>query len=327
MPFKVTDEQIIAAWNPAGDSPSRVAQALGLNVRTLQERRVRIQHGGKKLPTYDPRRPKYNQAKQLITADKVEVQLEIPDGVVLVGSDAHYWPGIIPTMHRAMIDLCGRLKPRAVILNGDLLDGASISRFDSIGWEHKPTMKEELDTVRDRTREIFDASPGARHVMPAGNHDLRFETRFAAQTPQMAGIQGLHLKDHLPEWTPAWFCSINPGTSSFTVVTHNDKGGREAAWNNALKNGCHFVTGHTHQAVVRMVNRRNGDRHYGVEAGMMADSARGPQFYNYLRANQPETWTSALAVLTYRDGCLMLPELALRIDDSRYEFRSEIINV
>src|SRR5690349_3993729 len=58
---------------------------------------------------------------------------EVRSGVVLVGSDGHYWPGEPSTAHRAFVHFTKELKPKAVIFNGDAFDGASISRHPPIG--------------------------------------------------------------------------------------------------------------------------------------------------------------------------------------------------
>src|SRR6185437_6479596 len=102
-----------------------------------------------------------------------KIELEVKSGTVLVGSDAHYWPGKPSTAHRAFVRMCAELKPSAVIMNGDVLDGATISRHPPINWNSLPRLKDELNVVRDRLDEITLASGKARRLWPAGNHDLR----------------------------------------------------------------------------------------------------------------------------------------------------------
>ena len=53
-----------------------------------------------------------------------ELHLEISDGIMLVGSDGHYWPGAAPTAHKAFVRFIKDLKPKIVIYNGDGFDGA-----------------------------------------------------------------------------------------------------------------------------------------------------------------------------------------------------------
>jgi len=265
------------------------------------------------------------RSSMLITSDRVEVKLEIEDGVVLVAGDQHYWPGTVPVMHRAFVALSKRLKPYAQIWNGDSFDGASISRHASIGWESKPTVKQELDTVRDRSDEIMKASPGSKRVWNLGNNDMRLETRLAAEIPEFAGMQGIHLKDHFPEWVPAWFVTINEGKPSHTEIRHREKGGVHAGYNNTKESGVTLVTGHDHRAEVLAYNDRRG-RRYAVRHGMTADSSRDPQFVNYLEGKLTN-WQSAFAVLRYIGGRLMQPELCLKWDENTVEWRGELIRV
>ena len=267
--------------------------------------------------------PPPRKSSMLITADRVEVKLEIEDGVVLVAGDQHYWPGTVPVMHRAYVELSKRLKPYAQVWNGDAFDGASISRHASIGWESKPTVKQELEVVNERSAEIMKAAPGAKRVWNLGNHDMRFETRLAAEAPEFAGMQGIHLKDHFPEWVPAWFVTINEGNQSQTEIRHREKGGVHAGFNNTKESGVTMVTGHDHVAEVRAYRDRRGTR-YGVRHGMTADSPRDPQFVNYLEGRMP-SWNAGIAILTFRNGILLQPELALRFDDDSFQFRGEII--
>ncbi len=316
----VSDVQFIDCWNQ-NFSAQAVSKALNINVRNVHERRRRIEaKHGIQLKTLD-----FRKNSTTVTDDRVEVKLEIDSGVVMVINDLHYWPEIIPTMHRAFCHLAQEIKPFAVIINGDAFDGASNSRHASIGWEHKPDVSEELQACQDRLGEIFHAAGSAKRIWTLGNHDMRYSTFLAANAAQYKNVDGTQLKDHFPEWIPAWFVTINEGQESHTEVRHREKSGIHASWNNAIGAGVTIVTGHDHTADVRRVENRRG-YHYGVRTGMGADSARDPQFVNYLEGRKPATWTSAFGVLTYKQGRLMQPELALRVDADHFEFRGEIIN-
>src|SRR5271166_3406572 len=58
----------------------------------------------------------------------------IKDGIVLIGSDAHIWPGKPSTAVRAFIKLIKELGPKLVVLNGDVMDCTTISKHPPIGW-------------------------------------------------------------------------------------------------------------------------------------------------------------------------------------------------
>jgi hypothetical protein len=321
----ISDAEFIKAWRSTGSS-DRCAAALGISGSSVRERRRSIEkRHGIRLLTIDAHHRHGVDQSMLITADRVEVKLTCLNGVILVAGDQHYWPGEVPVMHRAYVYLSKKLKPFAQVWNGDAFDGASISRFPSIGWESKPTVQQELSAVQDRSHEVAEASPNSKRVWNAGNHDLRFESRIAANAPEYRGVKGIHLKDHVPEWTPAWFVTVNEGNPSHTEIRHRENGGVHAAYNNTLKSGINIVTGHDHIADVKAYDDRRG-RRYGVRHGMTADSCRDPQFVNYLEGRKT-SWQSAIAVLTYRDGVLLQPELAMKFDDDSFQFRGEIIRV
>lgn len=246
--------------------------------------------------------------------------LTIDDGVVLVGSDAHYWPGLISTAHRAFVRACRLLQPKAVILNGDMLDGATISRHPPIGWEQRPTLVDEIETVKERLAEIESAAPNARKIWTLGNHDGRFETRLATVAPEYAKLHGVHLKDHFPTWGAAWSCWINDDV----VVKHRFKGGVHAAHNNALHAGKTMVTGHMHSLKVTPFTDYQGTR-WGVETGTLADP-EGPQFVDYTE-DGPKNWRSGFVVLTFHKGRLLWPEVVHVIGEGEVEFRGQVYNV
>lgn len=246
-----------------------------------------------------------------------EVQLERPyelfpitDGCVLVGSDAHYWPGAASTAHRAFVAFIKALAPKAVIVNGDVLDGSSISRHPPIGWETQPALEDELTECQQRLGEIVKASPKkCRYFWPLGNHDARFNTRLAALTPEFRNVPGTRLVHHFPEWTPCW--AVELGGPAGAVVKHSFKGGMHAPHNNALWAGRSMVTGHLHSQKVTPISDYNGTR-YGVDTGCLA--AVGGRQFTYAQAN-PQNWRAGFAVLTWWKGTMLPPELVSVMDE------------
>lgn len=252
------------------------------------------------------------------------VQIEVKNGVVLVGSDGHYWPGEASLAHRAFVKFAKDLKPAAIIYNGDAFDGASISRHPPIGWTRQPTVQEELEACQDRMHEIASAAPrGCKRIWAAGNHDLRFETRLATVAPEYAKVVGTSLQDHFPAWTPCYTAFINDDRQG-VVVTHKLRGGNLAPMNNALWSGRSFVTGHQHNPRVQSVTDYNGTRH-GIDAGMLADP-RDPAFVHYT-ADGPKNWIAGFCVLTFRNGRLLWPELVTAFDEKHMQFRGELIRI
>ena len=296
--------------------PMETARRLRITDRSVLSRRRRIElRQNRRVNT-----PDHPRAHPIETHPH-RIALTVPDGVVLVGGDAHYWPGEPSTGHRAFVAFIKRLKPRAVIMNGDAFDGARISRHPPIGWAHTPSVKDELGAVQERLHEIVMATPrGCRKCWPLGNHDARFETRLATVAPEYAEVVGVSLQDHFPLWEPCWSVFINDDV----VVKHRFKGGMHAPQNNTLWGGRTFITGHLHSQKVQPITDYNGTR-YGVDAGCLADpDARA--FLDYTE-DAPKNWRAGFCVLTFKDGKLLAPELVTVWDHASVQFRGELVKV
>lgn len=300
-------------------SADKVAKALDIGVRAVLSRRRAIERRtGKPLISAGHAAQFYKHLSPIEHPHRKHV--EVGSGVVLVFSDAHFWPGVRTTAFRALLQFIGQLQPKAIICNGDAFDGASISRFPRIGWDSKPTILEELKACTDRLGEIEAAAKGARLFWPLGNHDARFENRLAANAPEFQGVQGFHLKDHFPAWAPCWSTWVN----GEVVVKHRLKGGIHATRNNTLNAGKTTVTGHLHQLKVTPLDDYNGTR-WGVDTGTLADP-KGPQFTDYLEDGHTD-WRSGFVVLTFWRGRLLWPEIVSVIDERTVDFRGHAIEV
>jgi hypothetical protein len=247
-------------------------------------------------------------------------EVDLRDGVVLVASDFHYWPGEPSTAHRALVKFCKKLKPSIVVANGDVFDGCSISRHPPIGWNRLPSVKEELEVCKERLGEIAKAAPKARFFWPLGNHDARYEVRLAQVAPEFKDVHGISLADHIVGWTPCWAVHINDNT----VIKHRYKGGSHAPYNNTVASGRSIITGHLHSQKVTPYTDYSGTR-YGVDTGCLADPSHDA-FTDYTEDN-PKDWRSGFCVLTYRAGRLLMPELVSVWNANHVQFRGEIIEV
>lgn len=302
---------------------AQLAKELGQNTRTIQRRRKNIekrQHIRLTAPYIHLQLSgRFPEAPEVIN-------LNIKDGQVLIGSDAHYWPGMVSTAHMAMLFFAKRLKPVAIIQNGDVMDGARASRHAPIGWEKRPELVDEIECCQERLAEIQQASPKSRRIWNLGNHCSRFETRIATLAPEYARVKGVHLKDHFEDWESAWATAINhsPKRLGGVVVKHRWKSGMHAPHNNTLWAGVSYVTGHLHSAKVMPISDLHGTR-WGVDCGTMAEPY-GPQFSSYTESS-PVNWRSAIALLTFVDGELLWPELIPVTGIGVVDFRGERIKV
>jgi len=316
--MRFTDQEFIELWKKH-ESPTAMAEAVGMTMRNIQRRRrhMEIKYGESLIV----KKPLLTASTKPSAARK---NLGILNGTVIVFSDAHFWPGIHTTAFRGLLWAIKEFKPSAVIANGDIFDGASISRYPRIGWDSTPSVIQELKACEIAMGEIEDVAKKTRSNMQLiwtlGNHDARFENRLAANAPQYEFVKGFSLKDHFPAWHPCWAC----WPTENTVVKHRWKGGIHATHNNTVNAGVNIVTGHLHSLKVTPFDDYNGTR-FGVDTGTLAEPT-GPQFENYLELS-PTNWRSGFAMLTYHDGNLLWPELIHTWAENQIEFRGKIYDV
>lgn len=314
-----TEEEFISLWHKH-QSPSVIARILNVDARNVQMRRRRIEKN-RSISLAATTNPKSPDFQVTLPANGVRVGVDIEDGVIIVGSDAHYWPGVVSTAHRAFVVAIKELKPKMVVMNGDAFDGASVSRHDRIQWEVRPNVKQELEAVTDRLGEVEAVAGNAKLHWTWGNHDARFSTRLSAQASQFEGVQGFSLQDHFLRWKFSTSMMVN----GHTMIKHRWHNGIHATWNNVLKAGTSMVTGHLHALGVRPYTDYNGTR-YAVDTGTLA-CPTGPQF-GYAE-DSPSNHRSGFAVLTFHKGKLLPPELLEVVDEDEglVCFRGQVIEV
>jgi hypothetical protein len=307
---KVEDEEFIAVWKELG-SPAKISDRIGLTLRNVYERRRVIE---KKynilLPTKD--------ARFTLPENRKRATLET-EGYVIVFSDAHFMPGEPSAGFNALLKLIKTLKPKAIIANGDILDGGTISKYGPMDWEPVTSLRDELEAVQWHMDKIVKACKGLGTFLhrTTGNHDIRFDRKLAGSVPEYKGIQGTTLKDHLPEWSVSWSVMVN----DICMIKHRlQHSGIHSGYNNTLKAGISTVSGHTHLLEVKGWGDYRG-RRYGVSTGMLADPD-GNQF-SYIEDN-PVPWCQGFAVLCFRDGLLLPPELVEVIEGTAY-FRGQAV--
>lgn len=318
----LTDQQFAEAWHAAGGSPAQMAKNTGRAARSIISRRDALQRKGYTLTTVSLNLG-YAGAQW---AYPRTVRASIADGHAVLYSDAHYWPGEEPTpAFRAMLRVIRTLKPKLVIANGDLIDGAKISRHPRIAWARNPGVAPELAEVQARQAEVAKAAKGATLFRTVGNHDIRFDNWLAQNAAEFEGVSGMRLADHLPAWPESWSVRVN----NDLIVKHRLKGGIHAAWNNVVNAGISIATGHLHRLECRSFRAYGGARRWGIETGTLAvnpgdlpDAGGGP--FEYLE-DAPVAWCSGFAVLTWRGGVLLPPEMC-SVENGVAYFRGAVVS-
>lgn len=309
--MKVSDEQFIDSWMRL-QSASAVSRDLELDLRQVHRRRKSIENKiGQTLPTADYRSPTFT-----IREHSPRVDCELMNGTIMVASDAHYWPNVISTAHQAFCEVAQEIKPDIIVMNGDMFDGSSISRFPKMGWGKTPSVKQELDAVQERLDEIRMSAGRAALWWTLGNHDQRFEARLAQAVPEYEGVGGFTLKDHFPHWRFTMSLFVNRNI----MIKHRFRNGVHATWNNTLYSGVSMVTGHLHRLQATLLNDYTGTR-WGVDTGTLADIDGEHMHYG---EDNPTNHCSGFSVLTIDDGDLIYPEFC-SVHNGKAYFRGEQI--
>jgi hypothetical protein len=314
-----TEQEFIALWNKHG-SASVMSKILGLAERNINIRRRNIEKKhGIVLSGVARNSPDFQVT---YAQNNVRTNVKLENGIIVIGSDCHYWPGIISTAHRAFVKIIKDLKPRMVVMNGDVFDGASISRHPLSGWGSTPSVKQELEACQDRLGEVERAAKGAALHWTWGNHDQRFNARLAAQVGDTwRGVEGMNLTDHFPLWKFSTSIMVNDNVQ----IKHRLYNGIHASYNATLKSGISTVNGHLHSLKITPWTDLTGTR-YGVDTGSLAN-VWGDQF-EYTE-DSTRNHRSGYAVLTFINGKLMPPELVevMNEDAGEVYFRGQLIKV
>lgn len=303
-------------------SPTAVARYLGINQRAVFARRNRIEQRHS-IPLQS-----HNQE---VKKENFRSILPNINGHVLVFSDAHLWPGDNSPAYRALLLLIKKLSPtlKAIICNGDLFDGANISRFGRSGvFENTPHMVDELEYAQAIMSEIEKTAP--KHcnlIFTAGNHDIRFTKSIAQSLPEFCSLGGFQFQDYFKKWSWCWSCVINPDTIGETWIKHRwHQGALTAAQNNVIKGcGVHFVTAHTHALEVKPYVAANGKRYYGVQTGTLSPIGNETMKFSY-GEDSPTQSTQGFALLTYeKNTCRLLPPELIETIEGDVYFRGGIL--
>lgn len=256
---------------------------------------------------------------------KARFIMPIQDGCVFVVSDQHYY-GDPSVSHLASVKLAKKLRPYAIINNGDAIDGASISRWPVGSFTElrgRPGVADELKVAAARLADYEALDFLDWRIWNMGNHDARFETRLAEKAPEYAGVDGFKLKDHFPGWLPAWRTDMHrKDDTKEVVIQHRFKGGMHAGQNNVLWSGTNYVTGHDHMLKTYSITNVHGT-YWGTHAGTMApiDS----KLFLHYTEDRPVNWQEGFVILWFRGGRFIGPELVHTLPDGRVPFRGELL--
>jgi len=230
----------------------------------------------------------------------------------IVGRDLHVWSGDPTIIFKAFCKVARDLKVDGIVMNGDIIDGARVSRHPQIKGSAAPKIHQEIETAK----EWFKLLPIAKHQLwSVGNHDIRIDSYIVNNANELEGMVPA-LQDHFKDWKFSYSFDVNG-----TEIRHRFRGGIHAGWNNALHSGVSMVTGHTHQLQVTAMRDRKGTR-WGIETGTLADPF-GPQF-EYSEGT-PSRSQMGFVVLTFDEQGTMLPPEICEMIGGRPVFRGAYV--
>lgn len=316
---KLSDSEFVTAWKRAGSSPQTMHEQTGLSLKRVYARRRIIERRGTPLPTiardgvqnanspYSP--PAHFERRR---------QFTVTDGTVVVFSDPHWTPDHDPLAQNALETVIRDLKPQLIVCGGDAVDGDTISRWDPTRGHHKRfSVREELDCVKEHLDALVSIKGKAQLAWTLGNHDLRLSRFVATKAPELLDLPFTRLDDWFPQWPLSWTVELNTGTHGHTVIRHRNQAGMLHL--QAVKAGVHYVHGHLHRLNVHTAATFAGYR-YSVDTGSLAD----PSSESFDYAEGAPAHCQGFAVLTFKGGKLLMPELAYVQDQVAY-FRGQRI--
>lgn len=94
-----------------------------------------------------------------------------------------------PFVWSVFLDVVSDLEPHYVVLNGDVLDLAAVSRYIKYPFETVP-LQVEFDFVRRMLEQLREVAPDAGIVWTAGNHGIERWSKFlATSSRELAGLR------------------------------------------------------------------------------------------------------------------------------------------
>lgn len=314
----VTDQEFVELFKIHG-SPQKIANELNVSVRSVYKRRRDIEKRYN-IDLIAFQNDKTDTGKRITEGVKTSIPKKLsfscPDGVIVIGSDAHYWPGEATVAHKAFVEVIKELKPKAVVLNGDVVDGARVSRHDPLYGTNPPTIKQEIEVCQERLGEIEKAFKNAALLWTYGNHDTRLWRYLRMNAPEVEKMPGTDVFDYFPGWRHSYLIEVN----NDLIIKHRWHNGVHATYNNTLRGGRSICTGHLHRLQITAWGDYNG-RRYGIDSGTLADPDH--ESFAYLEGN-PTAWASGFVVLTYKNNQLLHPEICEVINGTAY-FRGQEI--
>src|SRR5690606_23629162 len=185
-----SDEECIRVLESA-PTVREAAEKLGVHERTLLARRRRLEriYGITIRKLDDPRCNWPTWEHEHYRHDK--------PFDILIGSDRHALPGERPQVVKLFLEIAAELRPRLLIINGDWFDFPQLSRHSRLGWEKEAKPADELRDGTELLDDIAKVTPKSHRYFIRGNHDNRLDGKLSNVCPELEGVFGSRLSDHI----------------------------------------------------------------------------------------------------------------------------------
>jgi hypothetical protein len=152
------------------------------------------------------------------------VQLELTGTEVILSISDTHATFLSPFVWHCFLRACILYEPDYIVLNGDILEGADISRHPKIpGWSC--SLQLEFDFAREMFRQLREVAPDAEIIWTAGNHGLdRIAAYLAQVAPALACLDNLRF-DKLAGVEEFGIKLAQGGSIASPAGTENDKPG------------------------------------------------------------------------------------------------------
>jgi len=165
-------------------------------------------------------------------------------------------------------------QPDMFILNGDILDCYSISRYDK-NPSRNIDFNEELEYAKTKIRQWVDDFPDAEFKMLEGNHEERLKKYVSSNAAALFNIKGVKMEHLLDldilgiEWIPASH-ELKIGNLLFTHGHLARKHAGSSARGHYESYGCSVLIGHIHRLSTAWKRTKMGD-FCMIENGTLCD--------------------------------------------------------
>jgi UDP-2,3-diacylglucosamine pyrophosphatase LpxH len=198
-----------------------------------------------------------------------------------------------------------------LIMNGDMMDVGSLSRFSPSSEVPMRWAEERVQAIVPIAK-IAAAFPDAEKIWHHGNHDVRPERFIASQAPQLQGLFSLNQYLGIDQFDFVYPEKNRTVLYDQVLVKHGTMVSKNAGYSvmrEVMEHGMSVLMGHVHRksyaATTKTSQIVNGDPHlFGIENGCLCNLDP-----SYIEEENTANWQHSATILTYFEKeNLVIPE-------------------